>query len=91
MKNNYSFKVKLEKETACLTIKWIKSFEFKFIWQDKEYKAEYWWNSDGKEDIEWYNKPDFGEKEDEIMEQLYEYIEKNIDKEYLNFKIINEI
>jgi hypothetical protein len=88
--NSYPFKVELQKDIpAFLTTKWKKSFEFEFTWQGKTYKAEYWWDSDGKEGIEWlYDKPNFGEKEDEIMEQLFEYIEKNIDKDNLNFVII---
>ncbi len=93
MKNKYPFKVKLQKNMpAFLTTKWKKSFRFEFIWQDKNYRAEYWWDSEGKEGIEWlYDKPNFGEKKDEIIEQLFEYIEENIDKDSLNFITIEEI
>jgi hypothetical protein len=93
MKNKHPFKVKLRKDIpAYLTTKWKKSFEFEFIWQGENYRAEYWWNSDGEEGVEWkYSKPNFGEKENEIMEQLFDYIEKNIDKDSLNFITIEEI
>jgi hypothetical protein len=93
MKNKYPFKVKLQKDMpAFLVSKWKKSFQFEFIWQGNSYKAEYWWDSDGKEGIEWkYDKPNFGEEKDKIMEQLFEYIEKYIDRDSLNFITIVEI
>jgi hypothetical protein len=88
MENNCPFKIEIKEDTAYLTTEWTKSFEFDFIWQGKKYRATYWWDSNGRENIVWKNKPDFGEKENEIMEQIYEYIEKNIDKEFLNFSIV---
>jgi hypothetical protein len=93
MKNKYPFKVKLRKdEPAFLTTKWKKTIRFDFTWQGKTYKAEYWWNSDGKDGVEWlYDKPNFGEKEDEIIIQLLEYLEENIDKDNINFITIEEI
>jgi hypothetical protein len=88
MEKNHPFELKLKEDTATLVTQWAKSFEFKLTWQGKEYRAIYWWDSEGEEGIDWENKPEFGENEDEIIEQIFEYIEKNIDKEFLNFSVI---
>jgi hypothetical protein len=92
MENNYPFKIELQEDTPKIfTMDWEKSFKFNFIWQGKTYEAEYWWNSADEEDVEWLSeKPNFGEKENEIMEKLIEYIREEVDTGSLNFEIIAE-
>jgi hypothetical protein len=47
----------------------------------KKYRGYYWWNSEGEEGIKWdefEEKPDFGENEKEIIEQIKDQIIEQI-------------
>jgi hypothetical protein len=64
----------LEKEW----IKWSWT-EFEIAWKNKEFKGRYWWNSKDQNGIEWIEeKPDFGEKEEEIIYHIKNKIKQKL-------------
>jgi hypothetical protein len=59
-------------------IKW-QWTEFKITWKNKEFKGRYWWNNKNQDGIEWEEeKPDFGEKEEEITNHIKNKIKQKL-------------
>jgi len=53
--------------------------EFEITWNNKEFKGYYWWNSENQDGIEWEEeKPDFGEKEKEIINYIKDKIKQKL-------------
>lgn len=60
---------------------WIKWswIEFKIEWKNKKFKGYYWWNNKNNDGIEWEEeKPDFGEKEEEITNYIKNKIKQEL-------------
>lgn len=59
-------------------IKW-QWTEFEIAWKNKEFKGRYWWNNKNQDGIEWTGeKPDFGEKEEEITDYIKNKIKQKL-------------
>jgi hypothetical protein len=88
MKNTQNFDIWLcQEEPSMFAPQWTREFEFIFETEEndveKRYRGYYWWNSEGEEGVKWdefEEKPDFGEHEEEITNQIISEATKLIAK-----------